>query len=191
MDGTEPKFTSPKYTGPFPLPDGGIVKAKAFLDKGKQASAMITTIFDIAPAKWKVTHTDGHAKGFDGEKAIDGDPETFWNSSVKPDTAKYPHEIQVDLSDVLTLTGFTYTPRHLVTQSGAIYKYAFYVSADGKHWGDPVAQGDFANIANNPVTQTVRFNNPAKGRFIRLVAVAPANEKEQWASVAELGVLTK
>jgi alpha-L-fucosidase len=54
-----------------------------------------------------------------------------------------------------------------------------------------VAQGDFSNIANNPVTQYVKFNAPVKGRFIRLVAVAPANEKEQWASVAELGVITK
>jgi alpha-L-fucosidase len=65
------------------------------------------------------------------------------------------------------------------------------VSEDGKTWGEPVAQGNFANIANNPVTQTVKFSKSAKGRFVRLVAIAPANEKEHWASVAEMGVITK
>lgn len=191
VDGSEPVYSSPKYTGPVALPAGGIVKAKAFLEKGKKASATVTAVYDIAPAKWKVTFTDGQAKGADPEKAIDGNPESFWSSVTQPEAAKYPHEIQVDLGEELTLKGFSYTPRHLVEKSGAIYTYAFYVSEDGKNWGEPVAQGNFANIANNPVTQTIRFNKAAKGRFIRLVAVAPANEKEQWASVAELGVITK
>jgi alpha-L-fucosidase len=191
LDGTEPLYSSPVYKGPVSLANGGVVKAKAFLNKGREASATVTTVFDVAPAKWKVTFTDSQSKGADPEKAIDGNPETFWSSSLKPDTAKYPHEIQVDLSEALTLKGFTYTPRHLVTRSGAIYTYAFYVSEDGKQWGEPVAQGNFANIANNPVTQHVKFGKSVKGRFIRLVALAPASEKEQWASVAELGIITR
>jgi alpha-L-fucosidase len=190
-DGKEPVYTSPTYTGAISLPEGGVVKAKAFLEKGKKASATVTAIYDIAPAKWKVTFTDGQAKGADPEKAIDGNPESFWATGYQPEAAKYPHEIQVDLGEALTMKGFIYTPRHLVERSGTIYTYAFYVSEDGKNWGEPVAQGNFANIANNPVTQTVRFNKPAKGRFIRLKAIAPANEKEHWASVAELGVITK
>lgn len=191
LDGKEPVYSSPKYTGAISLPEGGVVKAKAFLEKGKVASMTVSANYDIAPAKWKVIFTDGQAKGADPEKAIDGNPESFWATGYQPDAAKYPHEIQVDLGESLTLKGFVYTPRHVVERSGNIYTYAFYVSEDGKTWGEPVAQGNFANIANNPVTQTIRFNKSAKGRFIRLVAIAPASEKEHWASVAELGVITR
>jgi alpha-L-fucosidase len=191
LDGKEPVFSSPVYTGSFALPEGGIVKAKAFLEKGKVASATVSADYDVAPAKWKVVFTDGQADGADPKRAIDGDPTTYWMTNYQPDAAKYPHEIQVDLEDTLSLKGFTYTPRHQLVRSGTIYTYAFYVSLDGQNWGEPVVQGSFANIANNPVIQHVRFNQPAKARFIRLVAVAPANEKEHWASVAELGVITK
>lgn len=191
VDGKEPDFNSTVYTGRFDLPQGGVVKAKAFLEKGKVASATVSTTFDIAPVKWNVTYTDGQVTGFDPSRAIDGDPATYWMTNYQPDAARYPHEIQVDLNDTLELKGFTYTPRHQMVRSGTIYTYAFYVSEDGKTWGEPVSQGNFDNIANNPVTQYVKFNQTVKGRFIRLVALAPANEKEHWASVAELGVITR
>ncbi|WP_232539039.1 alpha-L-fucosidase [Chitinophaga tropicalis] len=191
LDGKEPTYHSPKYTGTIHLPEGGVVKARAFLEKGKIASTTVTATFDVAPAKWKVTFTDGQADGADPVRAIDGNPNSYWMTNYQPDAAKYPHEIQVDMTDTLTLKGFTYTPRHQTIHSGTIYTYAFYVSLDGENWGQPVAQGSFANIANNPVIQYVKFNSPAKGRFIRLVALAPANENEHWASVAELGVITR
>ena len=191
LDGKEPTFSSPVYTGHFDLSKGGVVKAKAFLEQGKVASTTVSANYDIAPAKWKVVFTDGQAAGADPVRAIDGDPATYWMTNYQPDAAKYPHEIQVDMTDTLDLKGFTYTPRHQLVRSGTIYTYAFYVSTDGKTWGEPVAQGSFANIANNPVIQYVKFEKPVHGRFIRLVALAPANEKEHWASVAELGVMTK
>lgn len=191
LDGKEPTYSSPKYTGFISLPQGGVVKAKAFLEQGKVSSATISTVYDIAPAKWTVAFADGQAAGADPARAIDGDPNTFWTTNYQPDASKYPHEIQVNLGGELTLKGFTYTPRHQTVRSGTIYTYAFYVSEDGRQWGEPVAQGNFANIANNPVTQYVKFNKPAKGKFIRLVAIAPANETEHWASVAELGVITR
>lgn len=191
LDGKEPTYASPKYTGAISLPAGGIVKAKAFIDKGKTASATVSAVYDIAPAKWKVVFTDSQTKGANPERAIDGNPESYWASATQPEVKKYPHEIQVDLGENLTLKGFTYTPRHLVEKAGTIYSYTFYISEDGKNWGEPVAQGNFANIANNPVTQTVKFDQPVKAHFIRLVAIAPAKEDEQWASVAELGVITR
>lgn len=191
LDGTEPAYNSPVYSGTIALPQGGVVKARAFLEKGKTASTTVTASFDVAPAAWKVVFADGQSKDANPEKAIDGDPATYWTTSYQPDAAKYPHEIQVDMGKTLDLKGFTYTPRHQMEHAGTIYTYAFYVSEDGKNWGEPVAKGHFANIANNPVIQYVKFNRTVKGRFIRLVALAPANEKEHWASVAELGIMTR
>jgi alpha-L-fucosidase len=190
INGTEPTISSPRYTAAVAMPEGGTVKAKAFLVKEKQSSGVVKAVYDIAPAKWQVLHADGEAKGHAAAKAIDGNTDSYW-MSPKDSSAAYPHELQVDLGESLTLKGFVYTPRHEVVGAGTIYTYEFYVSEDGKNWGTPVAKGNFSNIANNPVAQTVKFKAPVKGKFIRLVAVAPAKDNENWASVAELSVITK
>jgi alpha-L-fucosidase len=176
LDGSEPQQSSPRYTQPLPLPQGGVVKARAYIDKGRQSSAVVTAELDIAPAKWTVADAEA-------AKAIDGDPATIWLSKA----GSYPHELQVDLGETLTLKGFTYTPRG---NSGTVSKYAFYTSTDGKEWGQPAASGAFDNIRNNPVKQSVRFK-PVSARYIRLVALEPANETERRAGIAEIGVLTR
>ncbi len=54
----------------------------------------------------------------------------------------------------------------------------------------PVASGQFANIKNNPVQQTVAFKKTT-ARYIRFVATSPADEKQAQAAIAELGVVTR
>lgn len=186
LDGSEPTLKSPKYTADgtvIDLPRGGVVKAKAFLDKGKTASETVSATFDIAPAKWKVI-SPGESNG--PAKAIDGNTASVYVAGGKEASAKYPHELQVDLGETLSLKGFTYTP----AGSGIIYGYEFYTSADGKNWGSPVASGQFANIKNNPVQQTVAFKKTT-ARYIRFVATSPADENDAQAAIAELGVLTR
>jgi len=186
LDGSEPTLKSPKYTADgtvINLPRGGVVKAKAFLDKGKTASETVTATFDMAPAKWKVISPE---EGDGPAKAIDGNTASVYVAGGKESSAKYPHELQVDLGETLSLKGFTYTP----AGSGIIYGYEFYTSADGKNWGSPVASGQFANIKNNPVQQTVAFKKTT-ARYIRFVATSPADENDAQAVIAELGVLTR
>ncbi|PSL46833.1 alpha-L-fucosidase [Chitinophaga niastensis] len=189
-DGTEPTMQSSKFANAFTLPQGGVIKAKAFLDNGKTASETVTAYFDVAPAKWQVIQSDAAIKGYEAAKAIDGNTATAYITDRKDAAAKYPHELQIDLGESLSLKGFTYTPAIGEGIGGVVYGYAFYTSNDGKSWGNPVAEGQFANIKNNPVTQTVSFK-ATNARYIRFVAVAPAEEKENWVSVAELGVITK
>lgn len=55
------------------------------------------------------------------------------------------------------LKGFSYIPDN-TTKAGHIEEYALYFSTDGKNWGDPIAQGRFGNIENNPVEQFIPFN---------------------------------
>ncbi|MET3876582.1 alpha-L-fucosidase [Chitinophaga sp. OAE865] len=188
LDGSEPTLKSPEYTSAeggtvINLPGGGVVKAKAFLDKGKTSSETVTATFDIAPAKWKVIFPEA---GNDPAKAIDGNTASIYVAGNKEASARYPHELQVDLGENLSLKGFTYTP----AGSGIIYGYEFYTSADGKNWGSPVASGQFANIKNNPVQQTVTFRKTT-ARYIRFVATSPADENDTRAAIAELGVLTR
>ena len=85
------------------------------------------------------------------------------------------------------LSGFLYLPRQDSITAGNVDRYAFYVSADGKEWGNPVAQGEFGNILANPVQQKVMFNKPATGRYFKFVALHSADAP--FISVAELGVV--
>ncbi|WP_254639777.1 alpha-L-fucosidase [Chitinophaga sp. GbtcB8] len=190
LDGSEPAFTSPRYSQPFALVEGGVVKAKAFIHKGKTASSTISASFNMAQSKWKVLAADGKVET--AARAIDANPDTYWTSG-KGAFGHYPYELAIDLGESLSLKGFSYLPYRdaHTTFSGIIYKYAFYVSNDGKEWGQPVSTGSFDNIRNNPVQQTIRFPQAVTARYIKLVALEPAFETDHDASVAELEVLTK
>ena len=79
----------------------------------KPVSDIAMQTFDISMARWKVVFASSEQpdKGEGKENAIDGDPGTIWHSRWTPDKPKHPHEIQIDLSEQLTLKGFTYLPR--------------------------------------------------------------------------------
>jgi len=71
--------------------------------------------------------------------------------------------------------------------SGFIQSFEFQSSTDGKIWAS-VAKGEFANIANNPILQEVRFDS-VEARFIRLKAIKTTDGNS--ATFAELGILTR
>jgi alpha-L-fucosidase len=62
------------------------------------------------------------------------------------------------------------------------------MSMDGKGWSEPVSEGEFSNIRNNPVLQTKRFKSKP-GRYIKFVAEHEINDKK-FITIAELGVIT-
>lgn len=134
---------------------------------------------------WKVVYADSVEHG-EGEKEhlIDGDPATFWHTDWSGSKETYPHEIQIDLGAATTLAGFVYTAREDLP-NGRIRGYAFYVSADGKTWGNAVAQGEFRGEAETSVT----FAAPAAGRYLRLVALSPVQPNDFFASAAELDII--
>lgn len=176
-DSSLPTTKSPVYTPGktvIELPKGGIVKARAFIDNGATGGETVAATFGIAPAKWTVV-------GSSDKKAIDGDPNSVWVADR--------NEIQVDLHENLRLEGFTYTPPATDDhgETIAIYGYEFYVSNDGSNW-KKMATGQFANIKNNPVQQTVNFS-PTDAKFIRLVASSLTDEKAKLPAIAEIGVI--
>jgi alpha-L-fucosidase len=210
LDGSEPTMQSPEFSGVrvstpvqrgqkvhqpakdatvIDLPRGGVVKAKAFLKDGS-SSETVTANFDIAPAKWKVLSSGKASAGHDANSAVDGKNTTVYITDGKDAAAQYPHELQLDLGETLSLKGFTYLPPTGEGAGGVVYGYEYYTSTDGKNWGSPVAKGQFANIKNNPVLQSIPF--PAtNAHYIRFVAVTPANEPDRQAAIAELGVITR
>lgn len=190
VDGTEPTATSTRYTEPFGLPAGGIVKARSFINDFKSASSVVTQQFDICQKKWRVAGVSARADQFKPENAIDGNPNTMWHTPWGDNVPSHPHYIAIDLGEKLNIKGFTYTPRGDHNKSGTIFKYAFYVSQDGENWKQVQTKGEFSNIKNNPVKQDIHFNQSYPARFIKLESKAGAFN-EAWVSVGELGVITK
>ena len=61
-----------------------------------------------------------------------------------------------------------------------------FVSADGEHWGEPVAEGAFLQDAD---LKTVKFKQPVETRFLKLLAKSSFRPKQPYASLAELNLL--
>jgi alpha-L-fucosidase len=93
----------------------------------------------------------------------------------------------LDLGESYLLKGFTYLPMQARYPSGFIQNYEFQISTDGKIWTS-VAKGEFANIANNPILQEVRFDS-IEARLIRLKVIKTTDGNS--ATFAELGILTR
>ena len=128
---------------------------------------------------------DSVEDGYEVENAIDGDPETMWHTSWEGDMPGFPHELVVEFDGDRKLAGFTALPRQDDNQNGWIKDYAFYVSADGKTWGDPVAKGVFVRDAK---LKTVKFAAPVTAKFVKLVALSGYADGP-WASLAEFNVV--
>ena len=159
LDGSEPTASSTRYTEPFALPEGGTVKARAFINNHMQSSETVREDFDIAPAKWSIVSPEGRAI----ERAIDGNPNSV---CVLPEQQP---AIAINLGEELILKGFSYHPVN--GSSGNILRYNFYASNDGKKWDKLRSNALFDNIQNNPIKQFVRFERPVKASYIKLEAI--------------------
>ena len=120
LDGSDPTDSSQLYTGPIPMPQGGLIIAQTFpLTPGRDiagAGAAITRMeFGLAKAKWKILDC-GSQDGDEEEarKAIDDNPKTFWHTRYRDGIDPMPHHISVDLGETVTIRGFTYMPRRTV-----------------------------------------------------------------------------
>ncbi|MEQ9287343.1 MAG: alpha-L-fucosidase [Cyclobacteriaceae bacterium] len=187
LDGTDPDLNSTPYTLPISLPKGGEVKAIAVIKDGTERSETVWTRFDVSPAKWTVKSVSSSHKGYEGEKAIDGNPNTMWHTPWSENAPDHPHTIEIDLGETLELKGFSYTPR-TSGLGGVCKKYKFEMSADGATW--ETKSGEFGNIKNNPVKQEVFLKNTFKAKYIRFTSLSNVNN-DATLSAAEIGVITR
>ncbi|AKD54227.1 alpha-L-fucosidase [Spirosoma radiotolerans] len=186
-DGSEPTASSLRFGEPFALMQGGTVKARAFIDNMKKASSPVSAEFDISAAKWTVVSAGGSTASKSADRLIDGNVNTFWQQRK---TGNEPASVILDLGETLPLRGFTYLPRQDGKKEGIVYRYVASVSQDGKTWSAPVSQGTFSNINNNPVIQSVRFDQVQSGRYLKFDALETTAGNDATVSIAELGVLT-
>ncbi len=140
----------------------------------------------VPRAAWRLKYVDSEETGgYAAAQSFDGNPSTFWHTrwtSSKP--APPPHQIQIDLGGKHYVRGFQYLPRQDGISVGTIDGFKFYVSLDGKNWGNPVAKGKFAKGTHEKRV----FGTPKLGRYIKLVGVSEQNGYSD-CSVAELNVI--
>lgn len=132
----------------------------------------------------KVDSEETSAENGRATNAVDGNPKTFWHTQWEDASPAHPHEIIIQFNESATIKGFTYLPRQDEMENGTIKDYEFYVSNDGKDFGEPIKKGAFEPGKQK---QTITFE-PRRCSFIKLRALSEING-EAWTSVAEIGVV--
>jgi alpha-L-fucosidase len=173
-----------EYTGTIHLPKGGKVHSFAMDKETGFKTDVVTNEFGVAREAWKVISVDGKSTK-DANNAIDNDPKTF--VLIGENKSGQLHELIIDMNTNHEIDGFSYLPRQDGEKAGIIYEYAFYLSKDGRNWGEPKAEGTFSNIENNPVRQRIKFKDIEEGRFIKLVSKSDVRQSRT-ASFAEIEV---
>jgi len=131
----------------------------------------------------RVVEVDSEADGYEGPKAIDNDPKTIWHTQWGQTAPSMPHHLVIDLGRIVTLRGVRYLPRQDMA-NGRIAKYQIYVRENLDHWGDPAASGVWPNRVE---LARVTFQEPVRGRYIKLEALSEVNGN-LFAAVAELDI---
>jgi hypothetical protein len=135
----------------------------------------------------KVVKADSEeTAGEDGKasNAVDGNPDTIWHTQWQDASPAHPHEIVIELSEAVMIKGFTYLPRQGDSENGMIKDFEFFVSEDGKEFGEPVKKDAFTSGKDK---KTITFE-PKKCRYVKLKALSEING-EAWTSVTEIGVV--
>ena len=185
LDDSQPNSASRRYTAPFALPAGGIVRAVAVKTQGGVRSAVVSRNFDVAPKDWRVVSATGDK------------PDNLIKGGAFLGQANTPVDIIVDLGKAYALKGFTLRPLFdrtmtitTAAQVGPPSRFIAWVSVDGQTWGEPVGQGEFANIAANRSVQIARFDAAHSGRYLRL-NLPHAVQNRVIIGIGGIGILTR
>src|SRR5207245_1370101 len=98
---------------------------------------------NIPHSGWSLKYVDSQDPSYPATNAFDANTASFWHTLTGSSPTPQPHEIQISLGSVQTLSGFSYLPRQDACSNGWVKQYEFYVSSDGVNWGTPVASGSF------------------------------------------------
>ena len=125
--------------------------------------------------------TDSAAPGYEGFRALDGNPETMWHTPWGADERAHPHQILLDLKRPRTIQAFVYLARR-GAGNGTIARWECYVGDDARNLGAPVASGTFERT---DAPQSVALPPGTTGRYFCLKALSEINGTN-WTSIAEL-----
>ena len=141
--------------------------------------------------KWKIVDVDSIEIGSPAANILDGNDNTIWHTQWRTAKPQHPHHVTIDMGQANMINGFAYQPRKS-NATGRILKYAFYISADGKTWGDPIASG---SLPDGEELQQVSCK-AVQGRFLKLVALSshldrPSTVMAEFYALGQQGAVVK
>lgn len=182
LDGSAPGKSASRFDAPFPLPEGGVVRAVAVDTTSGVVSGVAERRFDVRKSDWTIAAAS--APG--AEALIDDDRGSIWRAPLG-DAAR-PCAVTLDLGRARSLLGFTLLPAwDRPRGAGAPAGYRVATSLDGAAW-TPAAEGEFPNIAASLAPQRVTFAG-REARYLKLEITRAAGGEGEVA-FAELGVIT-
>lgn len=98
-----------------------------------------------------------------------------------------PKQMMIDWDAEQTILSFRYLPPQN-SNEGMVTHYTLWASTDWAKW-TKLASGEFSNIVNNPIWQTIKFENPVKAKILRLDADRLAEGKRM--AFGDIEVITK
>jgi beta-galactosidase len=136
----------------------------------------------------KIAEVSSFNPGHDPEHMIDGDLKSFWHTRFKPDFAKPPHYVVLQVTGKKPVKGLRYHAWH-GPGNGHLKACAIFVSDDGKTWGDPLVET--ATLKPGLKTdQQILFPAATRKEFIKLqVTDAVSRSGKPLASIGELDVV--
>ncbi len=175
-DGTTPTAESNHYVNPF-LYDGKVT-VKAVVYSGDNHGEVGMQYFGISKSKWSIVGSDSS-----NLPLFDGNPNSSWVSS------KNQPLVIIDFGEEISFNELTYLPDQARWARGIASAYKILLSDDGQIW-EVVSNGDFSNIRNNPITQTIEFRKTVKARFLKFEATSLV-DNQNVLGVAEINVVTQ
>lgn len=173
------------YTEPINLREGGTITAY-YARTPELSTCQTYSRIESIPVEVVYCSSEMIDDGAQAAKLVDGDINTIWHTVYGRTVNDYPHWVDFDCGDEKLIKGFTYLPRQTGT-NGDIKDYKLQLSADGKTWSEPVAQGAFEHSKKE---QRVLLAKPQRARYLRFTAVS-SQDGQSYASGAEFSVLAE
>jgi len=127
---------------------------------------------------------DSQAPGYEGHRAMDGNPQTMWHTEFSFNEPRHPHEIIVDLGKNYEISGLSYLPRP-GGGNGTIKDFECFISDNDKDFGRPLLKD---TLTKGNTESLIQFPAKAKGRYLRLRALSEVAGRP-WTSIAELRII--
>ena len=133
---------------------------------GNAAAIAELTLIDgagnpIPRTAWSVSADSSEAVALNGAaiNAIDGDPNTVWQSDTTTTNLAPPHSFTITLDAPRYIGGFTYLPP--ATGTGTVTTWRLRTSPDNLAW-DIAAEGSFTDFADAAALKTIYLKNVAR-----------------------------
>mgnify|MGYP001617638337 FL=1 len=177
-DGQQPGPTSPIYVTPFPLPQGGLVRAAATVDGLDVPAAIAHAEFRADKRAWRFVSCSSRHLWDNRERALphnicNDDPTTYWTTFDKlKSTSAPPQDITIDMGAEVSVTACSLTPRYSLKAEMGTGTTAMpaagdmHLSQDGATWRLAAT----ARFADDGTQQVVELPTTMTARFIRFTA---------------------